>query len=66
MFTFQILSDKIDQNTNLAKLPSGKMAFFDITGNFIIKKLKSKHFSGDMFFEGTRENILHIFRALRI
>ena len=38
-------------------------AFFGITVNFIIQKLKSKHlfvsvFSGDrFFFEGTRENI---------
>ena len=55
------------QNTNFAKLPSGKMAFFDITVNFITQKLKSKHlaisvFSGQRFFEGTRGNIFHISR----
>ena len=66
----QLLNSKIDQNTNFAKLPSAKcqMAFYGITVNFIIQKLKSKHlvclsFSGGWFFEGTRENILHIFRT---
>ena len=39
---FQFLSDKINQNSNFDKLSSGKMAFFCITVNFIIKKLKSK------------------------
>ena len=42
MFTFQILIDKIDQNTNLAKLYSAK-CFFGITVNSIIQKLKIKH-----------------------
>ena len=27
VFTFQFLNDKIDQNTNFAKLPSGKWLF---------------------------------------
>ena len=39
MFTFQFLNDKIDQNTNLAKLPGIKWLWY----NFIIQKLKSKH-----------------------
>ena len=45
------------------------MAFFGITLDFIIQKLKSKHliylrfFLVTGFFEGTRENILPIFRA---
>ena len=66
MFTFQFLNDKIDQNTNFAKLPIGKMTFFDITVNFIIKKLKSKHlalsvFSGQRFFWGNeRKYFPHI------
>ena len=70
MFTFQFLNDKIVQNTNLAKLPVPN-GFFGITVNFIIQKLKSKHFvclsflRWQFFFEGTRENILHIFRALK-
>ena len=45
------------------------MAFFGTTVNFIIEKLKSKHFvclSFIWFFEGTWENILHIFRAQTI
>ena len=38
-----------------------------VLANFIIKKLKSKHFSLlTDFFEGTRENILQLFRALVI
>ena len=39
------------------------MAFFGITVNSIIQKLKSKHLVFLNFFEGTRENIMHIFRA---
>ena len=46
------------------------MAFFGITVCLIIQKLKTKHLvcsqfslAGD-FFEGTRKNILHIFRAI--
>ena len=46
------------------------MAFLGTTINVITKKLKSKHlvclsfFLATDFFVGTRENILHIFRAL--
>ena len=42
-----------------------QMAFFGITVDFIIQKLKSKQlvFSGDRFFEGMSEIILQIFRA---
>ena len=55
MFIFQFLSDKIDQNANFAKLPSGTMAFFDIIVNLITQKLKSKDlaitvFSGQRYF----------------
>ena len=70
VFTFQLLTDKIDPNTNLAKLPKVQNDFFlDIAVNTIIQKLKSKHLvclsflRWEVFFEGTRENILHIFRA---
>ena len=35
MFTFKFLCDKIDQNTNFAKLLSEKMAFFDMNVNVI-------------------------------
>ena len=41
MFTFPFLSDKTDQRINFAKLPSSKMAFLDITVNFIAQELKS-------------------------
>ena len=69
MFTFPFLSDRIDQRTNFAKLLCSKMAFLDITVNFITQKLKSKHlaisvFSSQSFFEGTRGKFFHIFRAL--
>ena len=37
------MNDKIDQNTNFAKLPSAKCHFFGKTVNFVIQKLKSKH-----------------------
>ena len=46
-----------------------QMAFFGITVNFITQKLKSKHLVclsflwWQVFFEGTRENIFHIFRV---
>ena len=43
VFTFQLLNDKIVQNTNFAKLPSAKWLFFGIDINIIIQKLKSKH-----------------------
>ena len=44
MFTFQFFNDKIDQNTNIAKLPCAKWLFFIyVPVNLIIKKLKSKH-----------------------
>ena len=69
MFTFQFLSDKIHSYTK--KKPSDTWQFgkVSVLVNFIIKKLKSKHLvcltfslvTG--FFEGTRETILHIFRA---
>ena len=49
MFTFQFLSDEIDQNTNFAKLPGGEMAFFGITVNCITQKLKSKHLAISVF-----------------
>ena len=71
MFTFQFLNDKIDQNTNLAKLPSAKWLFMVcISVNFIIQKFKKVTLSLSQFslvtgfFEGTREIILKIFRAL--
>ena len=34
----QFVDDKIDQNTNFAKLPSAKCLFFGITVNFIVQK----------------------------
>jgi hypothetical protein len=38
VFTFQFLNDKIDQDTNFAKLPSAKWLFLVyVTVNFIIK-----------------------------
>ena len=70
LFNFQFLNDKIDQNTNFAKLSSAKWLFFGIIVNFAIQKLNSKHLVclsflwWEVFFEGTRENILHIFRAI--
>ena len=39
-FTFQFLNDKIDQNTNFAKLPSAKWLLYSTTVNFSIQKLK--------------------------
>ena len=60
---------KIDQNTNFSKMPSAKWLFFWITVDLVIQKLKSKHlvflslFWWEFFFEGTRDYILHIFRA---
>ena len=59
------MNDKIDPNTNFAKLPSAKWLFFV---GFIIQKSKSKHlvclrFLWWQFFEGPRENILHNFRV---
>jgi hypothetical protein len=41
VFAFQFLNDKINQNTNFAKLPRDKWLFFYITVNFIIRKSKS-------------------------
>ena len=41
--TFQCLSKKINQNTNLDKLPSTKWRFFGIIVYLIIQKLKSNH-----------------------
>ena len=46
---FQFMKDKIDQNTNFAKLPTEKKFFFGIAVNFIIKTLKSKHLVGLSF-----------------
>ena len=43
MFTFQFSSEKIDQKNNFAKLQRFQMAFYAITVNFIIQKLKSKY-----------------------
>jgi hypothetical protein len=43
VFTFQFLNDRIDQNTNFAKLVMCQMAFFGITVNFIVQNLKNKH-----------------------
>ena len=65
MFTFQFLNDTI-YSYMYHKKPFGKIG---VLVNFIIQKLKSKHLvclnfalvTG--FFEGTRETILHIFRA---
>ena len=42
VFTFQLLNDKIVQNTNFAKLPVPNV-FFANFANFIIQKFKSKH-----------------------
>jgi hypothetical protein len=49
VFSFQFLSDKIYQNNNFAKLPSGKTAFFDITVIFTTQKLKSDHLAISVF-----------------
>ena len=38
VFAFQFLNDKIDQNTNFAKLPRDKWLFY-ISVNFIIRKV---------------------------
>ena len=51
MFTFQFVTDKIDQNVKW------QMALFGITVDFIIQKLKSKCivcliFSGENFSDG--------------
>ena len=56
------MKDKIDQNTNFAKLPTEKKFFFGIAVNFIIKTLKSKHlvclsFLWSEFFLREREEI---------
>ena len=67
MYSFQSLNDKIDQNTNFARLVSPKWLFMVyVTLNFNIQKWKSKHliFSGDSFFEGTKGNILQTFWAI--
>ena len=50
------MSDKIDQSTNFAKLPSAKcqMAFYGITVNSMIQKLKS------VFWENERKYLKHI------
>ena len=47
------------------------MAFFGIAVNFIIEKWKSKHSLSQFsrvsgFYEGMRENIFQIFRALSL
>ena len=38
----KLINDKIDQNTNFAKLPCAKCLFFGITLSFIIQKMKTK------------------------
>ena len=73
-FCMTLLSNKTNANKVSYEAPLERLDFsvyFSIFGkigvlvNFIIQKLKSKQFfsvfSG--FFEGMRENILHIFRA---
>ena len=43
MFTFQFLKNKIDKNTNVAKLPSAKITFFGIIVHFDLQILKMVH-----------------------
>ena len=49
LFAFPFVSDEIDQPTNFAKLLFSKMAFFDITVNFITQKLKKNPLSNLSF-----------------
>ena len=70
VFTFQFFNDKVYSNT---KKTFGTWPFHKIgvLVNLVIQKSKSKHLNSlsqfslvTTFFEGTSENILHIFRAL--
>ena len=63
VFTFQFLTNKIDQNTNFDKFPSAKWPF--LHSKIEKEKCNLSQFSlVTGFFEGMRENILKIFWAL--
>ena len=65
MLTFQFLNDKIDQNTNFAKWLFWYILYIGL--KFYHSKIELSQFSlVTGFCEGTRENILHIFRACSI
>ena len=68
VFTFWFLSDKVYSFNKKSHLSLGNLAklmFWSISllKNGKLKTLFVKFFSGDRFFEKTRENILHIFQA---
>jgi hypothetical protein len=64
--TFQFLNNKIGPKHQFCQIAKcrAKWLFFGITVNSSFQKLKRKQFSWMTgFFEGIRENILHIFLA---
>ena len=65
MFTFQFLNDKIDQNTNFAKLPSAKWLFFGTTVNFSLQILKSKHLVCLSFWDISRDSRANIYLLMQ-
>ena len=66
VFNFQFLNDKIYSYTKKSHLALGNLAKL-VFWSILLLKVNNEFvsvFSGNRFFEGTRENILHIFRAL--